>query len=31
MKNKVISIIAIILAFIAGAELTYILINNGNG
>ena len=30
MKNKIITVIAIILAFIAGAELTYILINNGN-
>ena len=30
MKSKIITIIAIILAFIAGGELTYILISGGN-
>ena len=30
MKNKFITIVAVLLAFIAGAELTYILLNNSN-
>ena len=30
MKNKIITIIAIVFAFIAGGEFTYILINNNN-
>ena len=30
MKNKVLTIIAVILAFIAGGELTYILVNNND-